>query len=108
MTERPKTTSTPDDSGAGRRQPDSADLATIVNRAVERFAALTAKRVDGVTGVRREDDDRWSLLVDVVELERVPSTTTVIATYRVDVDSDSELVGYERLRRYVRGAVDPR
>jgi hypothetical protein len=56
--------------------------------------------------VRREEHG-WSVLVDVVELERVPSTTSVMATYRVDLDEDGALTGYERLRRFTRGSVDP-
>ena len=90
----------------GERQPAKKGLASIVRRAAAQFAELTAKQAEGVTGVR-ETDDGWSVLLDVVELERVPSTTTVIATYRLDIDHEGELTGYERLRRYVRGAVDP-
>jgi hypothetical protein len=55
--------------------------------------------------VRREEDG-WSVLVDVVELERVPSTTSVMATYRVEIDSNGDVTGYERLRRFTRGSVD--
>ncbi len=46
------------------------------------------------------------MLVDVVELERIPATTTILATYRVDVDAVGELSGCERLRRYTRGTTD--
>jgi hypothetical protein len=60
----------------------------------------------GTTGVRREEDG-WSVLVDVVELERIPSTTSVMATYRVDLDDSGELTGFQRLRRFNRGSVDP-
>ncbi|MGW5364236.1 gas vesicle protein GvpO [Actinopolymorpha pittospori] len=90
----------------GKRQPVKKGLASIVRCAAAQFAELTAKQAEGVTGVR-ETEDGWSVLLDVVELERVPSTTTVIATYRLDIDHEGELMGYERLRRYVRGAVDP-
>jgi hypothetical protein len=55
----------------------------------------------------RRDGDGWSVLVDVIELERVPSTTSVMATYRVDLDRSGELTGFERLRRFSRGSVDP-
>jgi hypothetical protein len=88
------------------RRASKPGLAAIVKRAAAQFAELTAKQPEGVTGVRKSDTG-WSVLLDVVELERVPSTTTVIATYRIEVDGDGELMGYERLRRYVRGAVDP-
>ncbi len=46
------------------------------------------------------------MLIDVVELERIPATTSVIGTYRVDVDSAGELVSYERIRRFTRGTTD--
>ena len=73
--------------------------------ALEQFAGLTRLEPVSVTGVRREEDG-WSVLVDVVELERIPSTTSVMATYRVDVDGMGDLCGYERLRRFNRGSVD--
>lgn len=88
------------------RRTTKSGLAAVVKRAAQQFVELTAKQPEGVTGVRKSDTG-WSVLLDVVELERVPSTTTVIATYRIEVDEDGELMGYERLRRYVRGAVDP-
>jgi hypothetical protein len=105
MTE-PTKASRQDATQEGKRQPAKKGLAAIVRRAAAQFAELTAKQAEGVTGVRVVDDG-WSVLLDVVELERVPSTTTVIATYRLDIDREGELTGYERLRRYVRGAVDP-
>jgi hypothetical protein len=29
-----------------------------------------------------------------------------MATYRIDIDRDGNLLGYERLRRFTRGATD--
>jgi hypothetical protein len=75
---------------------------------MRQFNALTGRQPDAVTGVRSLDNgDGWSVLVDVVELERIPSSTDVLATYRVDLDTEGSITGYERLRRYTRGAVDP-
>ena len=65
---------------------DHGGLVAIVRGALEQFAGLTQLDPVAATGVRREKDG-WSVLVDVVELERVPTTTSVMATYRVDVDS---------------------
>jgi Gas vesicle synthesis protein GvpO len=90
----------------GHRRGRNGGIAEAVSAALEQFEAITHLEPIGTTGVRREEDG-WSVLVDAVELERVPSTTSVIATYRVDVDGDGELCGIERLRRYVRGSVDP-
>ena len=36
-------------------------------------------------------------------MRRIPDTTDVLALYEVDVDSDGDLEGYRRLRRYARG-----
>lgn len=84
------------------------NLGTAVRAAMRQFRELTGRAPDSVTGARSlEDGKGWSVLVDVVELERVPTTTSVMATYRVDLDRDGELTGYERLRRFSRGSVDP-
>jgi Gas vesicle synthesis protein GvpO len=85
---------------------DNGGIVSAVRNALEQFAALTQFELAGATGVRREKDG-WSVLVDVVELERIPSTTNVMATYRVDLDGNGDLCGYERLRRFVKGSVDP-
>ncbi len=90
----------------GDRSAGHRDLAGAIRGALEQFAELTALEPVATTGVRREQDG-WSVLVDVVELERVPSTTSVMATYRVDVDHSGDLTGFERLRRFTRGSVDP-
>lgn len=83
------------------------DLTAAVRAAVREFCALSGKEPDSVTGARRAEGGGWSVLVDVVELERIPSSTSVLATYRVDIDRDGGLGSYERLRRYSRGATDP-
>ncbi|MDT3446378.1 MULTISPECIES: gas vesicle protein [unclassified Pseudofrankia] len=94
--------------GAGRDAPAprGGGLASVLRSALDQFAQLTGQQPERVSGVRAADDG-WSVLADVVELERIPSTTSVLATYRVDVDEDGNLRGYERLRRFVRGATDP-
>jgi hypothetical protein len=88
-----------------RRRGGNGGVVRAVRGALEQFAGLTQLEPVGATGVRREEHG-WSVLVDVVELERVPSTTSVMATYRVDVDGGGALTGYERLRRFTRGSVD--
>ena len=75
--------------------------------AVADFCDLTGQPAERVSGVRRTEDG-WSILVDVVDLERVPSTTSVLSTYRVDADADGGLTGYERVRRFTRASTDGR
>jgi len=77
-----------------------------IRAAMEQFGALIGRAPEAVSGVRALPDGGWSVLVDVLELERIPATTSVMATYRVDVDVAGELYGCERLRRYTRGTTD--
>lgn len=78
----------------------------VVERAAEQFRALTGHESCSVTGLRGRPEGGWSVLFDVVELERIPASTSVMATYRVDVDADGLICACERLRRYTRGATD--
>jgi gas vesicle protein GvpO len=80
--------------------------AAAVRAAVEQFDSLMGRRSETVSGVRALPEGGWSVLLDVVELERVPATTSVMATYRVDVDAAGNLFACERLRRYTRGTTD--
>jgi hypothetical protein len=80
--------------------------AGAVSAAVEHLRVLTGRERDGVTGIRASQGGGWSVLVDVVELERIPDTTSIVATYRIDVDGAGDLVCCERLRRYTRGTTD--
>lgn len=80
--------------------------AGAIRAAVAEFRTLTGREPEGVTGVRKVAEGGWSVLLDVVELERIPATTSVIATYRVDVDAEGEMLACERLRRYTRGTTD--
>jgi hypothetical protein len=82
-------------------------LRSVIQRAVAQFTELSGAEPEQVCGLRATDDG-WSVLVEVVDVERIPSTTSVLSTYRVDVDGDGELVGYERIRRYTRSSTDPR
>jgi hypothetical protein len=79
----------------------------LVRGAVQQFAELSGLEPERISGVRSSENG-WSILVDVVELERIPATTSVMCTYRVDVDSDAQLTGFERLRRFTRATTDGR
>lgn len=77
-----------------------------IRAAKEQFGALIGRTPEAVSGIRALPDGGWSVLIDTVELERIPATTSIIATYRVDVDATGALCGCERLRRYTRGTTD--
>jgi hypothetical protein len=94
-----------DGSPRGSNRPARGSLVAVAQQAVEQFSKLSGRVPESVTGVKAEGDG-WSLLVDVVELERTPPTMSVLATYRVDSDRDGNLASYERLRRFTRSTTD--
>lgn len=73
----------------------------IAARAVEQMQDLTGRHVEGVTGLER-DGEEWTVTLEVLELERVPTTTDVLGKYEVTLDKDGDLTGIERTRRYPR------
>lgn len=66
---------------------------------------LIAHPLEGVSAVRRADDG-WCVVVDVLEVPRIPDTTSLLASYEVRLDQKGELVEYRRVRRYRRGSAD--
>ncbi|WIY05167.1 gas vesicle protein [Amycolatopsis mongoliensis] len=80
--------------------------ADAIREATTQFGVVTGLAPHAVTGLRTRAEGGWSVLVDVVELARIPDSTSVMATYRVDLDASGELTACERLRRFTRGATD--
>lgn len=89
-----------DPGGDGR-----VDVGTAMRNAAEQLAALLQREPDSVSSLNATDDG-WAADVEVVEIEKIPDTMSVMASYRVRLDGRGQLVGYERIRRYSRGQVD--
>ncbi|MET7850572.1 gas vesicle protein [Streptomyces avermitilis] len=90
---------------AARRTPSvrgAGDAARAAGRSLE---GLIGHPTEGVSAVRRVDDG-WCVVVDVLELARIPDTTSLLASYEVQLDQDGELMEYRRVRRYRRGSAD--
>ncbi|MER5883177.1 gas vesicle protein [Streptomyces sp. NPDC001941] len=77
----------------------------VLRHAREQLVEVTGLTVESVSSFERNDEG-WHLNVEVLELERVPDTMSLLASYEVELDDDGELVGYRRLRRYERGRAD--
>ncbi|MBW3619315.1 MAG: gas vesicle protein [Actinobacteria bacterium] len=82
--------------GGGRLRPLEA-----ARRAAAQLAELRGREVDGIAGFEPADDG-WRVVVELVEMSRVPHSTDVLGEYEVTLDAEGELVTYERLGRYVR------
>lgn len=77
-----------------------------IRAAKEHLAELTGQMPEAVSGLTATPEGGWKVTLDVVELERIPQTTDVMASYEMELDGQGELVGYRRIRRYYRNQVD--
>lgn len=106
----PRTRKTATSEGGSGRQgsaprasaPKRLGATKIAAEAARQLLELTGRASEGVTGLERTDDG-WTVQVEVVEVRRIPETTDVLALYDVEVDEDGELLGYQRVRRFIRG-----
>ena len=95
------------DGKAGQSAAPGLSGVEAAKRAVRRVEALTGIEPQGVVSL--EPNDRgWRVGVEVVEMERIPNSTDVMAVYQVELDQSGELVGYQRTDRHTRGRVDGR
>jgi hypothetical protein len=90
-----------------RREPADAvrDPVAAVRAARDQLTALTGQTAEGVSSLARTEDG-WALTIEVLELERVPDTMSLLASYEVALDTSGNLTGYRRVRRYERGRAD--
>jgi hypothetical protein len=83
--------------GKGERL-SARDLVVAARDTVEDLTGYPPEAVSGL----QWDGESWLVTVDVRELERVPSTTDVLASYVVQLDDRGGLLGYKRTRRFLR------
>ncbi|GAA3092078.1 gas vesicle protein [Streptomyces roseofulvus] len=87
------------------RKRGAPGAATAMRAAAEQLEQLLGRSPESVSSLKPADDG-WVAVVEVVELERVPETTSIMGSYRVELDASGDLVSYERTRRYSRGTID--
>ncbi|MUL41097.1 gas vesicle protein [Streptomonospora sp. PA3] len=98
------------DSSADQDAQRPASRSTVADRldaARRQFEEVTGIEVESASGIRKSDEG-WTVTLEALELRRIPDTVSLLATYTVEIDSDGELVGYERRSRYTRGRSDSR
>jgi hypothetical protein len=88
-----------DGRGGGR---SAQDLVITARETIQDLTGYTPESVSGL----QWDGESWLVTVDVCELERVPNTTDLIATYVVQLDEGGGLLGYKRTKRFVRGQAE--
>ena len=98
------------DGGSGARRASSRRTQAALpaeeaaKSALEQFSVLIGKSPLAVTSVDRSEDG-WVVEVEVVEIERIPSSSDMLALYEVELDPEGELLAYRRTRRYSRASV---
>ncbi|CAM5549969.1 MULTISPECIES: gas vesicle protein [unclassified Streptomyces] len=88
------------------RERDVRDARDAARHAADALSELIRHRLEGVSAVRRSEDGGWIVNVDVLEVARIPDTTSLLATYEVELDAPGDLIQYRRIARYRRGAQD--
>jgi hypothetical protein len=87
-----------------------ADNGRLSARELTRSAKETVEDLTGfppeTVSALQWDGENWLVTVEVCELERIPNTTDVMATYVVQLDDGGGLLGYKRTRRFPRGQAD--
>jgi len=76
----------------------------LVGRAREQVEELFGKPIEAVTGFEQADGKGWTVTLELLELPRIPDTTSLLGTYEATLDGDGNLLGARRLRRYPRTA----
>ncbi|MFF5980749.1 gas vesicle protein [Streptomyces olindensis] len=97
-------TNTSNDDRTAERRPSPME---VLRQARGQLAELTGMDAESVSSFEQTDQG-WSLEVEVLELERVPDTMSLMASYEVELDPQGQLTGYRRVRRYERGRADAR
>jgi hypothetical protein len=75
--------------------------ANVASKVKAELSSLTGLDVDTVSGVEKSGDD-WNVVVEMVELTRIPNSSDVLASYAVAADDNGDILSYRRTRRYLR------
>jgi hypothetical protein len=89
-----------------KKKPSLPDL---LARAREQIEELFEKPVESVSGFEQSNGDGkgWTVTLELLELPRIPDTTSLLGTYEAVLDGDGNLLGAHRTRRYPRNQTDP-
>lgn len=95
------------DSDGTRRPRKRQPVAELAQRARDQVSEITGLEPEGVTSVKEYEEGTWRVLVELLEVSRIPEALDVIGSYEVEVDEDGHVLSYERVRRYARSDKNP-
>jgi hypothetical protein len=79
-------------------------LQEVVRSAMTQLGDMTGLAADEVSSLAKVDGG-WHLVVDMIELKRIPPSTDMLASFDVSVDGKGNVTDYHRLRRYLRDQI---
>jgi len=77
----------------------------IIKKAQEDFARLSKISIDGVIGLSKTEEG-WVVLLEALERRAIPDTMDVLGVYEVRLDSEGNLLGFERKKLRKRGETE--
>lgn len=80
---------------------NGVEVARIAKEQLSQLTGLTAETVSKLECI----DGKWHVAVDMIELERIPRSSDVLAVYEIVLDETGNMLSYKRTRRYYRGEV---
>lgn len=92
-------------SDGARRTQRGPGVAAVIRTARAEMQDLTGRSVIGVSAVEPAESG-WRLELEMVELERIPASTSVLGSYDLHVDRDGHVQQYSRTHRYYRNRAD--
>lgn len=102
MTQRARAGS-PGDRGAEESPLTAREAVDLVRQTI---AEITDGEPGRITSAAPTDEGGWVVEVETVENRRIPSSADMLALYEVELDSNGEMLAYQRIRRYMRGQMD--
>ena len=66
----------------------------VLELAKEQLAEATGLKVEGITGVFK-DDKGWHINVDLLALSRIPHSTDVLGDYEVLLTEDGRMLSFQ-------------
>jgi hypothetical protein len=103
---RQRSTSRRSSSRSSQSRQKKLSAAEAVRRAREQVEELLGRPVETISSFSADGSNAWVVTVEVVELERIPESTSLLGSYEVKLNGNGELVEARRVRRYSRNQVD--
>ena len=78
------------------------NMTELAEEAKNQLAKLTGLKPVSVTGAAK-DERGWSIVMEMLEMVRIPSSTDILGEYQMLLDDDGNVLSFERRRTHLRG-----